>query len=322
MDATRVCLLALDLFNSPGWSASQEIHRLYALSNRGERHYRRITLSKRDGGERLVLAPDYWLKTVQRSILTQVLSCFPVSPFATAYRPGSTVVDNASPHRQQPQLLKLDIENFFDNISWYQVWHLFRQTTLPSGVIVMLTHLCCYREALPQGAPTSPTISNLVMRHFDEQLGAWCQARGIIYTRYCDDMTFSGDFDAREVKDKVTALLAKMGMRLNKRKTALVCACQQQRVTGIVVNETLQLSREQRRTLRQEVYFCQKYGVIAHLSRRGNLDSSADPAEQARHYLHSLQGKIGWLLQVNPQDKAFVQARRDIRQLLSELHHG
>lgn len=322
MDATRVCLLALDLFNSPGWSASQEIQRLYALSNHSERHYQRIVLSKRDGGERVVLAPDYLLKTVQRNILDNVLSFFPLSPFATAYRPGCSVIDNAAPHCQQPQILKLDIENFFDNISWLQVWRLFRQTTLPSGVVTMLTHLCCYREALAQGAPTSPAISNLVMRHFDEQMGAWCQAQGIVYTRYCDDMTFSGDLNVRQVKRNVTALLATLGMRLNKRKTAQATASQQQRVTGIVVNEKPQLSREQRRALRQEIYYCQKYGVLAHLRRCGELDLSADHTGQARHYLHALLGKIGWLLQINPDDKAFTQSRGVVQRLLVQLNNG
>jgi TetR/AcrR family transcriptional regulator len=121
MDATRITLLALDLFGSPGWSADKEIQRLYALSNHAGRHYRRIILSKRHGGQRLVLAPDYLLKTVQRNILKNVLSQFPLSPFATAYRPGCPIVSNAQPHCQQQQILKLDIENFFDSISWLQV---------------------------------------------------------------------------------------------------------------------------------------------------------------------------------------------------------
>lgn len=312
MDATRVCLLALDLLSSPGWSANEEVCRLYALSNNTSNHYRRIILTKRDGGERTILAPDYLLKTVQRNILRNVLSHFPVSPFATAYRPGSTVARNAYPHRQQPQILKLDIDGFFDNISWLHVWRLFRQTTLPAAVVTMLTHLCCYRDALPQGAPTSPAISNLIMRSFDERIGRWCKERGIVYTRYCDDMTFSGEFPARRVRIKVAALLAGLGLRLNKRKTAHITADKRQTVTGIVVNEKLQLSREQRRSLRQEVHFCQKFGVESHLRQRGQ---SSIPALQ---YLQRLQGKIAWLLQVNPHDRAFAQAMRDVQKMISE----
>ncbi len=315
MDSTRLCLLALELLDHPGWSAEREIGVLYALSNHTERHYRKIILSKRDGGSRTLFAPDRLLKTVQRNILKNVLSFFPVSPFATAYRTGCTLSGNAYPHLRQPQLLKLDIEQFFDNISWLQVWRLFRQTTLPVNVVTLLTCLCCRHDALPQGAPTSPAISNLVMRHFDEQIGQWCQARGITYTRYCDDMTFSGNVNARLVKNKVSGLLNGMGLNLNKRKSCLFTADKRQTVTGIVVNEKLQLSREQRRTLRQEVFYCQKYGVISHLMHCGKLNLSADHNEQARTYLHSLQGRIGWLLQVNPEDKVFQQAHQLVKRL-------
>ncbi|MEO3991415.1 reverse transcriptase domain-containing protein [Pseudocitrobacter cyperus] len=313
MDATRVCLLALDLFSSPGWSANEEIRRLYALSNSTSKHYRTIVLSKRNGGERQILAPDYLLKTVQRNILKNVLVHFPVSPFAMAYRPGSTVVHNARPHLHQPQILKLDIESFFENISWLQVWRVFRQTTLPNAVVTMLTHLCCYRDALPQGAATSPAISNLVMLSFDERMGRWCQERRIVYTRYCDDMTFSGEFSARQVRNKAAALLAELGLRLNKRKTAHIPAHKQQTVTGIVVNEKLQLAREQRRLLRQEVHFCRKFGVESHLRRRGL------PPESALRYLQSLQGKMAWLLQVNPDDCVFRQALRDVQQMTRQI---
>lgn len=313
MDATRVCLLALDLFSSPGWSANEEIRRLYALSNSTSKHYRTIVLSKRDGGERQILAPDYLLKTVQRNILRNVLSHFPVSPFATAYRPGSTVVHNARPHLSQSQILKLDIEGFFDNISELLVWRVFRQTTLPNAVVTMLTQLCCYRDALPQGAATSPAISNLVMRRFDERIGRWCQERHIVYTRYCDDMTFSGEFSARQVRNKAAALLAELGLRLNKRKTALIPAYKQQTVTGIVVNEKLHISREQRRLLRQEVHYCLKFGVAAHLSHSGKS------AESALCYLQRLQGKIAWLLQVNPDDRAFRRALRDVQQMIRQI---
>lgn len=313
MDATRVCLLALDLFSSPGWSANEEIRRLYALSNRISKHYRTIVLSKRDGSERQILAPDYLLKTVQRNILKNILAHFPVSPFAMAYRPGCTVVHNARPHLDQPQILKLDVENFFDNIRWLQVWRVFRQTTLPNAVVTMLTHLCCYRDALPQGAATSPAISNLVMQRFDERMGRWCQERNVVYTRYCDDMTFSGEFSARQVRNKAAVLLAEQGLRLNKRKTAQIPAYQQQTVTGIVVNEKLQLSREQRRLLRQEVHFCRKFGVASHLSRSGQ------PTEPALRYLQRLQGKIAWLLQVNPDDCTFRQALRDVQQMIRQI---
>ncbi|SQI44250.1 Retron-type reverse transcriptase [Leminorella richardii] len=309
MDATRACLLALELIGRSDWSADREIRCLYALSNRSERHYRKIVLTKRDGGSRVLHAPGFLLKTVQRNVVKNVLSHFPVSPFATAYRPGSSTLCNASPHVGRKQILKLDIEKFFDNIRFTQVYRLFNKTELPAGAVTLLTHLCCYRDALPQGAPTSPALSNLIMARFDDLLGIWCKERDIAYTRYCDDMTFSGDFDAHQVTNKVRGLLNDMGFTLNSRKSRRIARGSQQTVTGIVVNHRPQLPSEFRRALRQEVYFCQKFGIASHLERIGS-------SETPLRYLQSLLGKIAYLLQINPDDAEFQRAKAAIGQLL------
>ncbi|GKX57278.1 reverse transcriptase [Leminorella grimontii] len=318
MDAARACLIALELTGKTACPADKEIQCLYALSNRSDRHYRKIVLTKRSGGLRTLYAPDILLKSVQRNILRNVLSLFPLSPFATAYREKCSTLDNASPHVAQSNVLKLDIENFFDSITFFHVHRLFKKTELPAAVVTLLTHLCCHRDVLPQGAPTSPTISNLVMKRFDDVIGLWCQERDIVYTRYCDDMTFSGDFDARQVKNKVRGLLYDMGFTLNARKSRLITANQRQTVTGIVVNQKPQLTRDIRRKLRQEVYFCQRFGVASHLVQTGDFNPQESPREQRLRYLQSLQGKIAYLLQINPDDAEFQNARSAVRQLLKE----
>lgn len=110
-------------------------------------------------------------------------------------------------------------------------------------------------------------ISNIIMRDFDDTVGRWCDARSISYTRYCDDMTFSGDFDSREVIDLVRKELRKMGLFLNDKKTIRVMRGQRQSVTGIVVNEGMSVPSAYRKKLRQEVYYCRRFGVEEHLKR-------------------------------------------------------
>ena len=134
-----------------------------------------------------------------------------------------------------------------------------------------MTNLCCFREALPQGAPTSPTISNLVMASFDESMGGWCEERQISYTRYCDDMTFSGEFDPGMVIRKVSAYLEQMGMVLNRKKTRVYTRGSRQEVTGLTVNERVQVPRFYRKKLRQEWYYCKKYGVKEHIKALSRL---------------------------------------------------
>ena len=306
-------LISLQLFGDTDWCAEKQISCLYTISNDVNAHYQRTTILKRDGTPRHLLAPDPLLKKIQKNILRNILAPVPVSPYATAYHKGADVVANAAAHLGQKLLLKLDIEDFFGSIIFPMVRRsAFPDIYFPPAVSTLLTHLCCYNDALPQGAPTSPTISNLVMKPFDSHIGEWCSARGIIYTRYCDDMTFSGDFDAKAVKNKAGHFLQALGFSLNQEKTKLLTRHTRQSVTGIVVNQKLQVSRDYRRQLRQEIYFCQKFGVVSHLKRMNYPLESGDVAR----YLQALQGKVNFLLQVNPGDDVFRQAMSGIKQMI------
>lgn len=210
---------------------------LYAVSNRIPAHYHRAEVPKRDGGVRVLRVPDPVLKDIQRRIARVLLSGMPVSPHATAYRYGAGVVENARRHVGRPELLKLDILHFFDSIRYIQV----KEAAFPAEIYaeplrILLSMLCYDRDVLPQGAPTSPWIANLVLRPFDEKLGAWCRARGVVYTRYCDDLAFSGTaLDG--VEERAEEGLRALGFRLNRAKRALCRDGQQKRVTGLVVNE-------------------------------------------------------------------------------------
>ena len=141
---------------------------------------------------------------------------------------------NAGPHTGRKQVLKLDISHFFDSILFPRVISAaFPDTLFPPAAAALLANLCCCRERLPQGSPGSPAISNLVMRPFDESMRRWCEARQIVYTRYCDDMTFSGDFDPAAVYHKVKSYLEAMGFSLNEKKTKLLKDGVRQSVTEL-----------------------------------------------------------------------------------------
>jgi retron-type reverse transcriptase len=171
--------------------------------------------------------------------------------------------------------------------------------------------LCYYKDVLPQGAPTSPAITNILLRNFDETVGAWCEERQIAYTRYCDDMTFSGDFDEKAVIAFVTDELKVIGFTPNKRKTTVVTSGKRQTVTGLVVNEKVSLPADYRRQIRKEVHFCEKYGVEDHLKAIG---SPLAPEK----YLASLLGRIGYVLQITPDDRTFREYRDTVLRLLRE----
>lgn len=275
---------------------------LYGLSNNLEKHYHNVLIPKSDGSKRKLSVPDLILKNVQRSIADNILSQYPNSKYAKAYKTGSNVVQNAQPHVGKKKILKLDIEGFFDHILYSQVKDIvFYKEKFAEPIRVLLTMLCYYKESLPQGAPTSPAITNIIMYDFDETVGAFCFKKNIAYTRYCDDMTFSGDFDEEEIISFVKGELRKLGLFLKNRKTAIIPATKCQTVTGIVVNEKLNITKEYKKAIRQEMYYIRKFGLDEHLSKLGISDK--------RGYLLSLRGRIAFVLQTIPNDREFAGYR-------------
>ena len=276
---------------------------LYGLSNNLEKHYHNVLIPKRDGSKRKLSVPDLILKRVQKSIADNILAQYPVSKYAKAYKVGSNVQRNAQPHVGKKKILKLDIEGFFDHILYSQVKNtVFCEEKFAEPIRVLLTMLCYYKESLPQGAPTSPAITNIILYDFDEAVGSFCNEKKIAYTRYCDDMTFSGDFDEKEVIAFVKGELCKLGLFLKNRKTAVIPASKRQTVTGIVVNEKLNITKDYKKKIRQEMHYIQKFGLDEHVSRCKIADK--------QQYVLSLRGRIAFVLQTTPNDCEFLEYKK------------
>ena len=166
-----------------------------------------------------------------------------------------------------------------------------------------------------QGAPTSPALSNIVMYNFDNSIGLWCKKRGIAYTRYCDDMTFSADIPLYPVFKRVKDMLENMGFELNKNKTRFINSNNRQSVTGITVNERLSVSADYKRRLRQEVYYALKYGLTDSIIHTDNTEFLTDGKPDAEQYFNRLQGKINFVLQIEPDNKWFCEAKNKLNRL-------
>lgn len=273
---------------------------LYGLSNSLEKHYHTVYLPKSDGSKRKLSVPDLILKKVQRSIADNILAQYPISRYAKAYKVGSSVQKNARPHIGKKKILKLDIEGFFDHILYSRVKDtVFYEEKYSESIRILLTMLCYYNDSLPQGAPTSPAITNIIMYDFDETVGTFCNEKNIAYTRYCDDMTFSGCFDEREIISFVKGELRKLGLFLKNRKTAVISASKRQVVTGIVVNEKMNVTKDYKKTIRQEIYYIKKFGLDDHLKRLGISDK--------QQYVLSLKGRIAFVLQTIPNNCEFIE---------------
>lgn len=294
--------------------------KLFYYWKNADSEYRTLTVRKKSGGVRQLFAPRDGLRALQIRILHGILQQLPVSKYATAYVRGSTLRANAAPHVGKRYLLKLDITDFFGSIRFAQVYSAaFHTRYFPKQIGVLFTALCCREEVLPQGAPTSPAISNLVMRNFDNALGNWCASRGIAYTRYCDDMTFSADVSLYAVYQKARAMLREMGFVLNERKTKFFTNTTRQSVTGLTVNEKVSVPADYKRELRQEVYYALKFGVADSILHADRTDFIENGVPNAERYAAHLIGRLRFVLQIEPQNIWAQKALRAMDSATTQL---
>lgn len=309
---TKECnefLLSLNLFNCK--DKKKYIKTIYSISNNIEKNYKIYKIKKRNGKYRTIYEPNPLLKQIQNKILINILNNKSISKYAKSYHKGISLKDNALPHTNKDIVLKLDIKNFFENITFLDIYNTcFQIEYFPKSVGMILTYLCTYNDHLTQGSPTSPYISNVVMKSFDEELGTWCNFNNISYTRYSDDMTFSGNFNPHEVIIKVRKMLYKLGLELNDKKTHVINKSSRQYITGIVVNKKVQVNVNYRKKIRQEIYYIKKFGLNSHLKK---CNINIEPSK----YLNILYGKILYVLQVNDEDKEFKEYKKFIAKLKS-----
>ena len=306
IDKNMINEFLLSLFSFEEKDCKKNLKLLYSISNDKEKNYRVFKIKKRNGKTRTIYEPNYMLKQLQRQILENILNNKEITKYATAYKKGINLSCNAKVHLNKKIILKLDIKDFFNNIKFPLIYDVcFPIEYFPKQVGFILTHLCTYEDFLPQGAPTSSYISNLVMKEFDYQIGSFCEEQNISYTRYCDDMTFSGDFDYKKIIKLVRKKLYRLGLELNNEKIKVITNSNKQLVTGIVVNKKLQTSKDYRKKIRQEIYYIKKYGIDNHL-KKINITSKDK-------YLKSLYGKILYVLQINKNDNEFIQYKKYLK---------
>ncbi|TWD92206.1 RNA-directed DNA polymerase [Neobacillus bataviensis] len=229
-------------------------------------YYKEIQISKRNGETRTLAIPDDNLKSVQKWILKSILEKMPISNSAKGFKKGLSIVENAKPHTNKDCVLSLDLKDFFPSITQGSVYFIFKEIGYTEEVSRLLTRLCTYQGQLPQGAPTSPYIANLVCRKLDIKLQEFACNQNIAYTRYADDLTFSANKELSEYIPRIKEIVIIQGFKVNDSKTRCRYRHQRQLVTGLVVNnEKVSIPRELKRKLRQEIHYCKKFGVHGHL---------------------------------------------------------
>lgn len=217
--------------------------------------YTTYELPKRSGGKRIISAPAVQLKMVQRALLT-LLYAEGFSDQAMGFVPGRSTRDNAAKHVGRDVVVNADVKAFFPSTTYKRVYSLSR--TICDGNLSPLAarlfaEICCHDGHLATGAPTSPAVSNLIMKGLDASLNSIASKLDVTYTRYADDMTFSGQSPAVWMLKPLKAHLKKLGYELDPKKTNIFRKGRRQIVTGAVVNTKVNLARPLRKILRAAV---------------------------------------------------------------------
>lgn len=228
--------------------------------------YRQFEIPKKAGGTRTIQAPDEHLKAIQTWIKNEILDKFSPSEYATGFRNGLSIVDNARPHVGKELVINLDIKDFFPSITYADVIKVFSYMGYKTDVAHLLTRLCTNaNNVLPQGSPASPALSNLVALKLDKRLSALAKSLNSDYSRYADDITFSGAQSLRNVVPLVKRIIEDEGFTTNENKVRLQYAYQRQEVTGLIVNKKLTVSNKLLQEINSAVYYCKKFGVTSHM---------------------------------------------------------
>lgn len=271
-----------------------------------EYFYKEYHIKKKNGkGIRIISEPLPSLKDIQYWILNNILANQPVSKFAKAYIPKSSFIKGLHFHRKQKVVLNVDIKDFFGSITKEQVYNVFFDLGYSKILSDLLSKLCTKDNKLPQGAPTSPYLSNLIFINFDNLISEYCnenESNKIRYTRYADDLSFSGNFDTKHLIEKITEILGDK-FSLNKKKTTIRKQGQRQTVNGVIVNEKIQVPIEERKKIRLQIYYIKKFGLESHI-RQAKI--------KHKNYIPYILGKINFILKVNPKDQEFIDYKKYI----------
>lgn len=219
--------------------------------------YNTFRIPKRDGKFRTIEEPCYELKLRQNRLLTELESSLWISEYAHAFIQGKSIVTMAEPHINKEFVACCDIKDFFPSITAEKLVRLTPQVTHAHAEIATYDFGDGKGKRLPQGAPTSPILSNAFLYHLDIHMSSRAAFYNCSYTRYADDLVFSGD-----TKKKMTGLLGyakdilknEFQLEMNNKKTKIMHRSQRQMVCGVVVNEKLNIPKEKRKNLRAEIY--------------------------------------------------------------------
>lgn len=290
--------------------------------------YKTFTIPKKSGGSRSITAPASGLKSIQSALNALLQAIFTPAPNAMGFVTGRNIMTNAAVHTGQTCIFNIDLENFFPSITKSMVRSALERELggilTDRGVINMICSLCTVpdkngNEVLPQGAPTSPVISNIVLKRMDDELHKVAERYSMRYTRYADDMTFSHSKQMRRMSSlsmqRIAEVIGRHKFKINESKTHTGYPGCRREVTGVVVSDKLNVSREFVKQLRTLLHLWKKYGY----AQAQTIYTRDFCSGEFRSLRSVINGKINYMSMIKGKDDPTCMRLRSNFNLLKWL---
>lgn len=276
---------------------------IYQLSTHSGKYYKTYQIKKKSGKYRTISQPSKKLKGLQSWLLIHILNNVKVSNSCKGFERNSSTLDNALPHKGANTVLSMDLKDFFPTITSKQVFNVFKKLGYNNLISTLFSNICTFNGVLPQGSPCSPKLANLSTWRLDLRIQGYVGKRGINYTRYADDLTFSGLNPANVVKiiPMIKGIIENENFQVNNSKTRIAGSARAKIVTGLVISgENIGIGKQKYKNVRSKIY---------HLTK---------PKEQGNTKL--LYEVSGWLSYLNSVDKGRLKKAKKYIKKLSDKY--
>jgi len=233
------------------------LNKVKYISYRSRYLYKVYDVPKKSGKKRRIAQPNRELKAVQAWILRNILDKLSSSVHCKGFENGTSILDNAIPHVNSNYVLTVDLEDFFQSVKASSVYTIFRSIGYSKNISSILTNLCTFEGGLPQGAPTSPKLANLACAKLDYRVHGYAGQKGIVYTRYADDITLSAQTAKKIYKAKqfIGTIISNEGFAINRAKTRISGTQSQKKITGLILSENhVGIGRDKYREIRSKIH--------------------------------------------------------------------
>ena len=272
---------------------------IYQISKHADKYYKTYTIPKKSGKPRTISQPSKKLKGLQSWLLVNILDKLKVSSSCKGFEKGTSTASNAEPHKNANTILTIDLKDFFPTVKRNQVYNIFKAIGYNNTISTILTNICTFEGALPQGSPCSPKLANLSAWTLDVRIQGYVGKRGINYTRYADDLSFSGLNPSKVVNliPMIKTIVEDENFIINPSKTRIAGSARAKVVTGLVIsNESFGVGKQKYKNVRAKIH---------HLTLR-----------EEQKNIKLLYEVNGWLSYLNSVDKKRLEkAKKYIKEL-------